>query len=135
MNALKATAAELETELKDTKNQNTIVEKKIAELTLKLPFFINAAQNTIAPPEGVVTLVFTDVQSSTDQWETRPVAMAAALSTHNKLMRELLTKHAGYEVKTEGDAFMVPYCFSFLHPIYSTTTTYPLHYLPPNHHK
>ena len=109
MNQLKARASDLETELKETKHQNSVVEKKIAELTLKLPFFINAAQNTIAPPEGVVTLVFTDVQSSTDQWETRPVAMAAALSIHNKLMRELLSKHQGYEVKTEGDAFMIAF--------------------------
>ena len=107
LNALLEEQEALEKELETTKKENEIVEKKVKELTLKMPFFLRNEQSSIPPPEGEVTLVFTDVQSSTLQWEHRPEAMAASLVIHNQIMRKLITKHKGYEVKTEGDAFMV----------------------------
>ena len=55
------------------------------------------------------TLVFTDICSSTSIWEAVPDAMLAALSTHNTLIRDLLRRHNGYEVKTIGDAFMIAF--------------------------
>ena len=57
-------------------------------------------------PTGHLTLVFTDVQASTSLWEKSPNSMKQALFIHNKLMRRLIHKWGGYEVKTEGDAFM-----------------------------
>lgn len=60
-------------------------------------------------PTGAVTLVFTDVQGSTTLWETHTDAMRSALQTHNDVMRQLLVQHGGYEVKTEGDAFMLAF--------------------------
>ena len=60
-------------------------------------------------PEGEVTLVFTDIQGSTELWEALPRAMSGALVLHDALMRETLADHGGYEVKTEGDAFMVAF--------------------------
>ncbi|KAJ9448846.1 Adenylate cyclase [Diplonema papillatum] len=61
------------------------------------------------PPEGTVTIVFTDVQSSTMLWDTCPRDMKKALDIQNKLLRELIGIYQGYEVKTEGDAFMVAF--------------------------
>lgn len=60
-------------------------------------------------PQGEVTLVFTDVQGSTVQWEKTPKAMKQALRIHNDLMRKIFSSYGGYEVKTEGDAFMVSF--------------------------
>ena len=64
---------------------------------------------TVAPPVGELALVFTDVESSTALWEAAPVGMRTALALHDALMRQLLVEHGGYEVKTEGDAFMVAF--------------------------
>ncbi|GAB5365763.1 hypothetical protein AAMO2058_001086000 [Amorphochlora amoebiformis] len=58
-------------------------------------------------PTGKVALVFTDVQSSTKLWENRKMEMAEAISLHDGILRGLLKKHRGYEVRTEGDAFFV----------------------------
>jgi class 3 adenylate cyclase/ABC-type branched-subunit amino acid transport system substrate-binding protein len=61
-----------------------------------------------AAPKENVTIVFTDVQDSTKLWDMCP-GMRDALETHNEVMRELITIHQGYEVKTQGDSFMVAF--------------------------
>ena len=60
-------------------------------------------------PTGTVTLVFTDVQGSSTIWERAPGPMRAALAAHNQLLRAGLQATGGYEVKTEGDAFMAAF--------------------------
>jgi adenylate cyclase len=54
-------------------------------------------------------MVFTDIKSSTLMWETYPVAMRSGIRVHNNIMRRQLRQVGGYEVKTEGDAFMVSF--------------------------
>ncbi|CAH1762121.1 15066_t:CDS:10, partial [Entrophospora sp. SA101] len=66
-------------------------------------------QKEISPPTGQVALVFTDIKNSTFLWETIPVAMRHAIKQHNTIMRRQLRNIGGYEVKTEGDAFMVSF--------------------------
>jgi len=61
------------------------------------------------PPTGVVTLVFTDIQGSTALWERYGDAFAPVLQLHNELMRDAIARERGYEVKTEGDAFMIAF--------------------------
>jgi adenylate cyclase len=61
----------------------------------------------ISPPMPPCAIVFTDIRESTKLWEKDPNAMRAANKIHNQIMRRLLRHHRGYEVKNEGDAFMV----------------------------
>ncbi|HYO51394.1 ATP-binding protein [Archangium sp.] len=62
-----------------------------------------------AAPTGTVALVFTDVQGSTRLWERCSAAMKVALDVHDRVLRSLLAEHGGYEVKTQGDSFMVAF--------------------------
>jgi predicted ATPase/class 3 adenylate cyclase/Tfp pilus assembly protein PilF len=61
------------------------------------------------PPTGTVALVFTDVQGSTALWEHGPALMREALAVHDEVLRRIIEERGGYEVKTEGDAFMVAF--------------------------
>lgn len=63
----------------------------------------------INPPTGYIALVFTDIKNSTLLWDTYPVAMRSAIKLHNTIMRRQLRIVGGYEVKTEGDLFMVSF--------------------------
>ena len=66
-----------------------------------------------ALPPGLTTeeatIVFTDIENSTDLWEGNPSSMGEALSIHNNLARKLISLYGGYEVKTLGDAFMISF--------------------------
>jgi class 3 adenylate cyclase len=64
-------------------------------------------------PVGRVTLVFTDIQGSTRVWEAEQDVARHSLRAHDAVMRASLHRHGGYEVKTEGDSFMV----AFTHPV------------------
>ncbi|TVY85487.1 Adenylate cyclase [Lachnellula suecica] len=66
-------------------------------------------QAEVPAPVGDVSIVFTDIKSSTLLWETYPSAMRSAIKLHNEVMRRQLRIIGGYEVKTEGDAFMVSF--------------------------
>ena len=63
----------------------------------------------IEAPTGDVSMIFTDIKNSTALWESYPVAMRSAIRIHNAVMRRQLRIIGGYEVKTEGDAFMVSF--------------------------
>ncbi len=60
-------------------------------------------------PTGTVTLVFTDLQGSSELWERMQDRFAPVLGEHNRIMREAVATCGGYEVKTEGDAFMIAF--------------------------
>jgi predicted ATPase/class 3 adenylate cyclase len=57
-------------------------------------------------PAGIVTMLFTDIEGSTDgvralgadRWES-------VLEHHARIVREALAAHAGFEVRSEGDSF------------------------------
>ncbi|GJE90159.1 adenylate cyclase-like protein [Phanerochaete sordida] len=92
----------LETELyrpprRPTNNETTITNRDVSRLDDAIP--------PIPPPQGHVALVFTDIRNSTHLWEANG-GMQTAISYHNTLLRRQLRFCGGYEVKTEGDAFM-----------------------------
>lgn len=60
-------------------------------------------------PIGELAIIFTDIKRSTGLWETCPDAMRSAIQIHNDILRRQLGIIGGYEVKTEGDAFMVAF--------------------------
>lgn len=62
-----------------------------------------------APPVGHIALVFTDIQGSTGLWEARPELARHSLRAHDAILRAALHRNGGYEVKTEGDAFMIAF--------------------------
>ena len=72
-----------------------------------------AARDTIrahASPEGVVTLLFTDiVQSSRFRQRLGDAAAQERLREHNAAVRAEVAAHGGFEVKAQGDGFMIAF--------------------------
>jgi class 3 adenylate cyclase len=63
-----------------------------------------------AAPDGTVTLLFTDIESSTALNERMgDEDWVRLLHVHNAILREQVRAHEGFEVKSEGDGFMVAF--------------------------
>src|SRR5215213_248165 len=58
-----------------------------------------------APPSGLVTFLFTDIEGSTSLWERDRTMMRVALERHNTILAAAIRAHGGYHFKTIGDAF------------------------------
>jgi predicted ATPase len=52
-----------------------------------------------------VTFLFTDIEGSTQLWETAPDAMRAALARHDEVVRGAIEGHSGHVFSTGGDGF------------------------------
>lgn len=70
---------------------------------------LSRLQKETPPPKPPCAFVFTDIKDSTKLWSMLPSAMRVAIKQHNNIMRRLMRIHQGYEVKTEGDAFVVAF--------------------------
>ena len=65
---------------------------------------------THAAPDGTVTLLFTDIEGSTALNERiGDRRWIALLRAHNAIVREQVSVHGGFEVKSSGDGFMVAF--------------------------
>jgi class 3 adenylate cyclase len=63
-----------------------------------------------ASPEGAVTLMFSDIEGSTEMTERLgDQRWFEVLGEHNTIVREEIAAHGGVEVKTQGDSFMVAF--------------------------
>jgi class 3 adenylate cyclase len=63
-----------------------------------------------AAPDGTVTILFSDIEGSTAMTERLgDQRWLELLRSHNGTVRECLRAHDGYEVKTEGDGFMLAF--------------------------
>eukprot|EP00796_Vickermania_ingenoplastis_P007398 gene7398-5210_t len=72
-------------------------------------YWKSARDNHTAPknPLKPVTIMFTDIQSSTALWAEFPEEMAEAMESHHEIIRNEIRKFECYEVKTIGDSFMI----------------------------
>jgi class 3 adenylate cyclase len=63
-----------------------------------------------AAPDGTVTILFSDIEGSTTITERLgDQRWLGLLHTHNAIIREQLAAHAGFEVKSQGDGFMLAF--------------------------
>ena len=63
-----------------------------------------------AAPDGTVTMLFSDVEGSTAINERLgDVRWLELLRVHHALVREEVHRHGGYEVKSQGDGFMIAF--------------------------
>jgi class 3 adenylate cyclase len=63
-----------------------------------------------ASPDGTVTLLFSDIEGSTAKTEELgDQRWMEVLREHNAIVREHLAAHDGFEVKSEGDGFMLAF--------------------------
>ena len=70
-------------------------------------------KSNVKIPQGIITIVVTDVEGSTKLWEKNPIVMKEALDLHDSVIRRCYTNHNGYEITTEGDCFLL----AFHHPL------------------
>jgi class 3 adenylate cyclase len=65
---------------------------------------------THAAPDGTVTLLFTDIEGSTPVNERLgDQRWMGILRVHNAIVRDAIAANGGYEVKSQGDGFMVAF--------------------------
>jgi class 3 adenylate cyclase len=60
--------------------------------------------------DGTVTILFTDIENSTALNERLgDQRWLEVLRAHNAVVRDCICEHGGYEVKSQGDGFMIAY--------------------------
>ena len=64
---------------------------------------------TETPPAGTVTLMFTDMSGSSRLWETFGDRFIPVWQAHDAILHDAFQRFGGFEVKTEGDSFMVAF--------------------------
>ncbi len=68
------------------------------------------AQREETSPDGMLTIVFTDVERSTETLERLGEDLWFELiKTHNDLVRSTVAKHGGTVVKSQGDGFLITF--------------------------
>ncbi|XP_018644076.1 receptor-type adenylate cyclase, putative [Schistosoma mansoni] len=82
----------------------------VAALVATMLYLLRLSRNNNrAPrePTDPVTLIFTDIESSTALWAAHPELMPDAVAAHHRMIRSLIARYDCYEVKTVGDSFMI----------------------------
>jgi class 3 adenylate cyclase len=89
----------------DTSDTRTSIEAVTATVYSEQPDL-----RSHTAPDGTVTLLFSDIEGSTPMNERLgDQRWMELLREHNGLIREQVGSHQGFEVKTEGDGFMIAF--------------------------
>jgi class 3 adenylate cyclase len=89
----------------DAIDPNTSIDKVVASVQDEHPDL-----KEHAAPDGTVTLLFSDIEGSTARTEQLgDRRWMEVLREHNAIVREQLAAHEGFEVKSEGDGFMLAF--------------------------
>src|SRR5438105_3578731 len=68
------------------------------------------ADDVVEGPAGTVTIVFTDIESSTEHTERLgDRRWVEVLERHDRLLRRAAADHGGHEVKSQGDGLMLAF--------------------------
>jgi class 3 adenylate cyclase len=74
---------------------------------------VRVGRPDVAPasaPEGTVTVVFTDIESSTVVMERLgDTEFTRMLAWHDRIVRDSVSEHRGFVVKAQGDGFMLAF--------------------------
>nr|UMO80375.1 Serine/threonine protein kinase [Pandoravirus aubagnensis] len=68
-------------------------------------------------PQGVVTLVISDIAHADVLWSTVPAAMRDATLLHNDLLREVGRQHGAHEAVLPRDSSAGTFCMAFADPL------------------
>ena len=61
-------------------------------------------------PDGMLTIVFTDIEGSTEMMERLgEERWLEVMFTHNRMVRDCVVQHGGEVIKSQGDGFMVTF--------------------------
>jgi eukaryotic-like serine/threonine-protein kinase len=83
----------------------TSIDEMVSELEQERP-----DMRAHAAPDGTVAILFSDIEDSTILTERLgDERWLEVLREHNALFREQIARHEGYEVKSQGDGFMLAF--------------------------
>jgi class 3 adenylate cyclase len=83
----------------------TSIDEMVSELERERP-----DMRAHAAPDGTVAILFSDIEDSTAFTERLgDERWLEVLREHNAIFRERLARHHGYEVKSQGDGFMLAF--------------------------
>jgi predicted ATPase/class 3 adenylate cyclase/Tfp pilus assembly protein PilF len=90
-----------------------VVESAAVESVTEEAAAVQTAAIQVAPstplPAGVITLMFTDIEGSSQLWERDAAGFRPAFDRHNAIVQNAVARWDGREVKSQGDSFMIAF--------------------------
>jgi predicted ATPase/class 3 adenylate cyclase/DNA-binding CsgD family transcriptional regulator len=88
------------------------VPRVVGRPLLVEPGVIEGEPRAFTLPTGTVTFLLTDVEGSTQRWESAPTAMATAIARHHELLEQVIERHGGVRPVEQGEGDSVVAAFS-----------------------
>lgn len=88
-----------------TEQLRALLEKPALEAAQSAPTSRGLQAPKVSPPTGTGTLLFTDIQDSSQHWARLQQKFQPIKDRHDALLRKISEQWNGYEVQTIGDGF------------------------------